>query len=144
MSVIKCQLTDKRAVIPTKNGFQSDIGYDLTCIGIYKHLSDRVTLYETAVKVSPPPGYYIEIIPRSSMSGSNYALANSIGVIDPTFRGSLKVALWKINPLIPDIEFPFTLCQIVLRKAEYTEIVQVESLDETDRGEGGFGSTNKK
>ena len=77
---IKYEIEDKRAVIPTK-AHTTDIGYDLTAIDVYKKISNKITLFETGIAVSPPTGYYIEIVPRSSISKTGYMLANSIGII---------------------------------------------------------------
>jgi dUTP pyrophosphatase len=140
---IKVVVADANAVFPTK-AHPSDIGYDLTAIGVCKKISKRITLFETGIRVSPPEGYYIEILPRSSMSKTGYMLANSVGTIDPSYTGTLKVALLKVDDSLPDIELPFTRCQLVLRKAEYSKLEEVSSLLETVRGCGGFGSSDKK
>ena len=139
---IKFVMDDKKSVVPTK-AHPSDIGYDLTAIGVYKVVSERVTLYETGIKVESPPGYYVEILPRSSISKTGYMLANSVGVIDPSYRGTLKIALIQVDCSFRPLELPFTLCQLVLRKAEYSDIKIVNSLNDTVRGDGGFGSSNK-
>lgn len=132
---------DKDAVIPTK-GHPTDIGYDLTAIKQVKMLDCQVFLFDTGIKVCPPPGYYIEIIPRSSLSKTSYVLANSVGIIDPSYRGTLMIALRKVNHAAPNIVLPFRRCQMVLRKAEYFNLCEVERLDNTERGAGGFGSTD--
>ena len=139
---IKVVVDDEKGVFPTK-AHQSDIGYDLTAIGIFKKVSSRITMFETGIRVSPPTGYYLEILPRSSLSKTGYMLANSVGTIDPDYTGTLKIALIKVDESIPDLELPFTKCQLVLRKAEYSEMVQVDTLDQTVRGDGGFGSSDK-
>lgn len=120
-----------------------DVGLDLTCLEVYKKLSDKTTLYETGIAICPPEGYYVEIVPRSSMSKSGYMMANSFGIIDRMYRGTLKVALTKIDETMPNLEFPFTLCQLVLRPAYFMNPVRVDQLTETVRGDGGFGSTDK-
>lgn len=140
---IKFVVVDERAVVPSK-AHPSDIGYDLTSIDIFKKISNRITLFETGISVSPPEGYYIEIVPRSSMSKTGYMLANSVGTIDPGYTGTLKVALIKVDPDMEDIKLPFTRCQMVLRKAEYASLARVDSLNETVRGDGGFGSSDAK
>jgi dUTP pyrophosphatase len=140
---IKVVIVDEKAVLPTK-AHPSDIGYDLTSISVSKNISKNIILFETGIKVSPPDGYYIEIIPRSSMSKTGYMLANSVGIIDPSYTGTLKIALIKVDESLPDIELPFTRCQLVLRKVEYSFIEQVNSIRDTDRGCGGFGSSDKK
>lgn len=139
---IKYVVADERAVVPRK-AHPSDIGYDITAIDISKKISNRITLFETGVAVSPPEGYYIEIVPRSSMSKTGYMLANSVGTIDPEYTGTLKVALIKVDTDMEDIKLPFTRCQMVLRKAEYATLEHVDSLTETVRADGGFGSTDK-
>ena len=139
---IRFVIDDESAVVPTK-AHPSDIGYDLTAIGVYKQISESITLFETGIRVSPPEGYYLEILPRSSMSKTGYMLANSVGTIDPTYTGTLKIALIRVDEKLPEIKLPFTRCQLVLRKAEYTEMVQVESIEKTVRGDGGFGSSDK-
>jgi len=130
------------AVIPTR-AHSTDIGYDLTVIDVYKQVSDRITLFETGIAVQPPYGYYTEILPRSSASKTGYVLANSVGVIDPTYRGTLKIAVVKVDDSLPDLVPPFTKHQLVLRKANIFDMVETKSLTETERGSGGFGSTDK-
>jgi dUTP pyrophosphatase len=134
-------LNDPRAVVPTK-GTPFSVGYDLTAISVYKKLSDKTTLYDTGVSVEPPPGYYTEILPRSSMSKTGYCLSNSVGVIDRDFTGNLLIALTRIDDSFPELTLPFTRCQLVLRKHEDFSMIPVASLSETVRGGGGFGSTD--
>jgi dUTP pyrophosphatase len=131
---------DEKAVVPTKAHI-NDIGYDLTCIGIFKILSSRTILYETGISVKPPEGYYLEILPRSSISKTSAVIANSVGVIDPTYRGTLKVAVKFLDDELPRFETPFCKFQLILRKTETFNLVEVESLNDTERGDGGFGST---
>jgi dUTP pyrophosphatase len=141
---IKVVVVEEKAVFPTK-AHPSDIGYDLTAISVYKNISKNIILFETGIKVSPPEGYYIEILPRSSISKTGYMLANSVGIIDPSYTGTLKIALIKVDESLPDIDLPFTKCQLVVRKVEYSFIMeQVNSIKDTVRGCGGFGSSDKK
>ena len=141
--------TCEDAVIPTK-AHESDIGYDLTLVAFEKELINvftdsgmdpRVLMYDTGIAVMPEKGYYVEIAPRSSISKTGYILANSIGIIDPDYRGSLKVALIKVDKYAPTLPLPFKGFQLIVRKAEESSIQQVDELDETVRGDGGFGST---
>ena len=139
--MIQIVKTHKDAVTPARE-HESDVGYDLTALEVYKKMGHNTWLYETGIKVKPPTGYYIEIVPRSSISKTGYMLANSVGTIDPHYRGTLKIALVKVDPEAGSLELPFCLCQIVMRKAHYGTVQIVDELDETDRGDGGFGSTN--
>jgi len=135
-------IKDSNAEIPTK-AHKTDIGYDLTAISVYKKISDKVTLFETGIVVRPPMGYYLEIIPRSSISKTGYILANSIGIIDPDYTGTLKIPLCKIDEKMPDIKLPFKRCQLVLRKAEIYDMEETEKIDVTERCDKGFGSSDK-
>lgn len=135
--------THKDAVVPSR-AYDTDIGLDLTAIEVYRHISETTTLYDTGISVVPPPGYYIEIVPRSSISKSGYMLSNSIGIIDPTFNASIKVPLTKIDLKQPNLECPFKIVQMVLRKAHYAEMKEISEIPETERGSGGFGSTDSK
>jgi dUTP pyrophosphatase len=139
------------AVMPTRAS-PSDIGYDLTIIaretiltGTWhgRIMDPEVLLYDTGISVEPDSGYYVEVVPRSSLSRSGYMLANSVGIIDPSYRGSIKVALAKIDKYAPDIPLPYKGFQLVVRKAESANFVCTDSeLSTTARGTGGFGSTN--
>jgi len=143
---IKFVKVDPRAVTPTK-GHPDDMGYDLTAIDVFKtygpaNFPDQITLFETGIAVQPPRGYYTEIYPRSSLSKTGYMLANSIGLIDPSYTGTLKIALIRLVPDLPPLKLPFVKVQLVLKKCEYGNMVEVDSLDNTIRGAGSFGSTD--
>lgn len=133
--------TSEDAVFPSKTR-ASDSGYDLTLISVWKKYGD-VVLYDTGIRVTPPFGYYFDLVPRSSISKTGYMLANGIGVIDRTYTGSIKVPLIKVDKSQPDIELPSKLVQIIPRPIIHCQAVLVDELEETERGEGGFGSTGK-
>jgi dUTP pyrophosphatase len=134
---------DPHAVIPTK-GTPHAVGYDLTAISVYKKLSDKTTLYDTGIIVQPPSGYYTEILPRSSITKTGYFLSNSVGTIDSDYRGRLLIALTRVDDGFPELTLPFTRCQLVLRRHEDYTLRQVDRLTDTERGAGGFGSTDKQ
>ena len=152
---LQIKVVDQNAVVPSKAG-PEEVGYDLTAISFIKKLNTFTFMYDTGIQVKPPPGYYVEIVPRSSIVKSGFVLANSIGVIDPTYRGTLKIVLTDVDSRTRVMQntthqsqvvgrpltCPFSMCQLVLRKLEHFLIEVVEELDETSRGEGGFGSTN--
>jgi dUTP pyrophosphatase len=140
---ILCVIKDPRAKIPTR-ATPRDIGLDLVAIDIAKTLPNGVVLFDTGLAVSPPDGYYLEILPRSSISKTGWMLANSVGTIDPEYTGNLMIALVRVVPSAPDLVPPFCCCQLVLRKAEYAGVRVVDSLASTVRGDGGFGSTGNR
>jgi deoxyuridine 5'-triphosphate nucleotidohydrolase len=133
--------TDPMAIVPHKIRM-SDVGYDLSIIKFHKQLTKTTVLYDTGIKVSVPWGWYLEIVPRSSLSKTGYSLANSIGIIESSYRGNLYVAVTKTDPDAKDLELPFRGFQLIIRKQYHADIIDCESLTVTQRGDGGFGSTS--
>lgn len=140
--VIKVLKTSDNAIIPSKTRM-SDAGYDLTIISIYKSFSSKTKLYDTGIKLDIPNGYYVEIVPRSSISKSGYILSNNIGIIDQGYKGNLYVALTKIDDEMPDLTLPFKCCQLLIKKQIYANFIETNKLlEDSNRNIGGFGSTN--
>jgi dUTP pyrophosphatase len=143
--VCKFVKTSPYAVIPQKDR-ASDVGYDLTIIEKVKNIGSKTAMYDTGIVVSPPFGFYTKIVPRSSLTKSGYILTNSMGIIDGTYRGTLKICLSKIDDKIEDLKLPFKCCQLILEKHMHyltEEIDNINDLGITARNDGGFGSTNK-
>jgi dUTP pyrophosphatase len=84
-------------------------------------------------------GYFL--FPRSSISKTPLMLANSIGLIDASYRGDIIAALRNMDASSYDIEKGTRLVQIVAPSLSKIKVELVESLNETERGSGGFGST---
>ena len=138
---VKVFKVDEDAVIPSKHR-ESDVGFDLTILKESKRFNSKTVLYDTGIKLDIPNGYYVEVVPRSSLSKSGYMLANSVGIIDQSYRGNIYVALTKVVEEANDIELPFKCCQMIIRKQVYARITEsLTELDNTERNAGGFGST---
>ena len=145
---IKVFKVDERAVVPSKSRY-SDSGYDLTIISEYKRLTTNTVIYDTGIQLEIPNGYYVEIVPRSSISRSGYILANNVGIIDQGYRGNLYVALTKINEDVPELSMPWRCCQMIVKKQVYSRLEVVSSgvaaappvIETSSRGSGAFGST---
>lgn len=132
-------LENNLAVLPTKKII--DVGYDLTVVSVAKQLTNLTTMYETYVSLNIPLGYYVELVPRSSLSKTGYMLANSVGIIDPGFTGSVKVPLIKVDPSAPDLQLPARVAQLILKQYIISDSYQTNKLVQSSRGDGGFGST---
>lgn len=130
------------AVLPSR-ALSGDAGMDLTLLSVEKVIDEYTVMYDTGIAIRPPAGFYVEIVPRSSIVKSGFTLANSVGIIDAGYRNSLKVVLKSDKPNQILSPLPNKLCQLIIRKLYEVEVVEVHQLDETDRGLGGFGSTNK-
>ena len=133
---------DKDAISPSKTNF-SDAGYDISIIKQHKVINSKTTLYDTGISLEIPEGYYVEIVPRSSIIKSGYILSNNIGIIDCGYKGNLYIALTKIADDAISIEYPFKCCQLITRKQVFSDFQEItDNSSESVRGAGGFGSTN--
>lgn len=127
------------AVPPSKSRV-SDSGYDLTLIHLARRIG-QIYLFGTGVVVSPPEGWYFDVIARSSIIKTGYLLANSVGVIDRGYRGEVLVPLLQVDPDAQPISLPARLVQLVPRPIVHFPVrIKARHL-ETARSDGGFGST---
>lgn len=131
------------AARPPTKAHASDSGYDITLIEAGRR-AGMVQFYRTGLKLQPSFGWYFDLVPRSSITKTGYIVANSVGVIDRTYVGEVLVPLIKIDPSAPDLELPARVAQIIPRPIVHAAFVEVESLDESLRGSGGFGSTGHR
>ena len=129
------------AVIPTVSNTE-DSGLDVTLIEKVVDLSRNVAIYTTGLIMRPPKGYYLMLAPRSSISKTDFSLANSIGIIDWGYSGELMAAIRKHGE--EELILPNKLVQVILMQKNDISIEIVSSFEETVRGSGGFGSTDNK
>ncbi|MAR66748.1 MAG: dUTP diphosphatase [Crocinitomicaceae bacterium] len=122
----------------TKKG---DAGIDLVAISLKKCAGFYE--YGTGLAMEIPEGYAGFVFPRSSISNTDHYLRNSVGVIDSGYRGEIKVRM--STPLLGGAEYKEgdRVAQLVIMKLPWVNLQEVEELSDTDRGEGGFGSTGK-
>lgn len=101
-------------------------------------------LVPTGIYIQLPEGYEAQIRPRSGLAVKHgISIVNSPGTIDADYRGEIRVILVNLSDedfMINDGE---RICQMVVAQYSRVEWQQVENLDETDRGAGGFGHTGK-
>lgn len=102
-------------------------------------------LIPTGICMAIPEGYNIEIRPRSGLAFNHgISVLNTPGTVDCDFRGELKVLLINFGEEDFVVERGMRIAQMVLQKVECVEWNSVESLDETFRASGGYGSTGVK
>lgn len=130
---------DEGAVPPFKARV-SDSGYDLTLIREVKRMG-VVTLYGSGLTIAPPPGWYFDVVPRSSIIKTGYIVANSVGVIDQSYRGEVMVPLIKLDPAAPELPLPARVAQLIPRPIVHMQVKAIQTVATTQRGSGGFGST---
>jgi dUTP pyrophosphatase len=101
-------------------------------------------LISTGLFIALPAGYEAQIRPRSGLAFKHgITVLNSPGTIDADYRGELKVLLVNLSNDIFEVKDGERIAQLVIAKHEQAQWQVVQSLDETNRGAGGFGSTGK-
>lgn len=102
-------------------------------------------LIPTGLFMELPVGYEAQVRPRSGLAyKKGVGVVNSPGTIDADYRGEIKVIIINFSEAELVIEDGERIAQMVIAKHERADWEQVDSLSETDRGAGGFGSTGKK
>lgn len=141
---VKIKKLNKDAQIPTYAN-PGDAGMDV--VATSKTEAGDYIEYGTGLSFEVPEGYVLLIFPRSSVSKKDLILANCVGVLDSGYRGELKFRFKRLYG-----PFGYTHCeyhvgdkigQIMIVPYPKIDFEEVESLSETERGEGGFGSTGK-
>jgi dUTP pyrophosphatase len=102
-------------------------------------------LIPTGISIEVPNGYCAKIYARSGIADKRgLAPSNGVGIIDSDYRGQVFVSLANHSEVTQYVEPGERIAQIMIEKVEPFAWVQVDELDETNRGIGGFGSTGEK
>lgn len=106
--------------------------------------SGEIAKIETGLYIEIPEGFFAAIYPRSSTGVKRQLmLANSTGIIDSDYRGEIKLFFYNFGNDIQTIKNGERLAQMVIQPYEKVQIEKVDELCESERGEGGIGSTGK-
>ena len=121
-----------------------DAGMDLTATSKW-YDDDNNVCYGTGIAMEIPKGYVGLVFPRSSNAKQDLILSNSVGVIDSGYRGEItfKFKLVDDRHLAKDYNVGDRVGQIIIMPYPKIEFVEVSELSETDRGNGGYGSSGK-
>jgi len=137
---------DPEARLPVQKTFQS-AGFDVhACLDEPVRLpAGTRALIKTGIAVAVPEGYEVQVRPRSGLAlKEGVTVLNSPGTIDADYRGEVGVILINHSQhheaVINDGE---RIAQLVVQRVPRVELFEVEDLEETARGTGGFGSTGK-
>jgi dUTP pyrophosphatase len=143
--IVNIKKIHPEAVIPSyaKSG---DAGMDLVATSIISETPSQIT-YGLGIALEIPEGFVGLVFPRSSIRKTRLQLSNSVGVIDSGYRGELQATFNKITTTIEnqknDYKVGDRVCQITIIPYPPIEFNEVNELSNTERGEGGFGSTGK-
>jgi dUTP pyrophosphatase len=120
-----------------------DLRAELTEVVFLKPLERK--LIPTGLHIELPEGFEAQIRPRSGLAFKHgISIVNSPGTIDADYRGEIKVLLVNLSDQVFEINAGDRIAQMVVAKHERVDWEQVETLNETLRGEGGYGHTGKK
>ena len=139
---LKIKLLHPDSVKP-KYAKAGDAGMDLVATKIKENTTFQIT-YGLGIAMEIPEGFVGLVFPRSSIRNTELMLSNSVGVIDSGYRGELQATFNKLNGL-DSISYNVgdRVCQIVIVPTPVVQVKIVDELSDSERGEGGFGSSGK-
>ncbi|NWV47910.1 DUT protein, partial [Daphoenositta chrysoptera] len=97
---------------------------------------------KTDIQIALPSGCYGRVAPRSGLAAKHFIDVGA-GVIDEDYRGNVGVVLFNFGKETFEVKRGDRIAQLICERIYYPELEEVEALDDTERGEGGFGSTGK-
>lgn len=142
MIKVKIKKIKDNAIIP-RYAHKGDAGVDLYSTQNYTLKPGERVLVSSGIKIAIPQGYEAQIRPKSGLA-INYGISvcNTPGTVDSSYRGEVGVIVINHGKENFKIKKGKKIAQMIFNKVEEAKFEEVEELDNTTRGEGGFGSTN--
>ncbi|XP_054988451.1 deoxyuridine 5'-triphosphate nucleotidohydrolase, mitochondrial isoform X1 [Sorex araneus] len=131
----------EHATAPTK-GSKRAAGYDLYSAYDYTVPPMEKALVKTDIQIALPSGCYGRVAPRSGLAAKHFIDVGA-GVIDEDYRGNVGVVLFNFGKETFEVKKGDRIAQLICERIFYPEIEEVQVLEDTERGSGGFGSTGK-
>ncbi|XP_029808301.1 deoxyuridine 5'-triphosphate nucleotidohydrolase, mitochondrial isoform X1 [Suricata suricatta] len=131
----------EHATAPTKGSARA-AGYDLYSAYDYTVPPMEKALVKTDIQIALPSGCYGRVAPRSGLASKHFIDVGA-GVIDEDYRGNVGVVLFNFGKEKFEVKKGDRIAQLICERIFYPEIEEVQVLDDTERGSGGFGSTGK-
>ena len=140
--VLRVRRLDRGLPLPVR-AHATDAGIDLHAAHDCELAPGHRDLVGTGVAVAVPAGYVGLVHPRSGLAArAGLSIVNAPGTVDAGYRGEIKVNLDNLDPTEPvRIGRGDRIAQLLVQRVELWDVVEVDELGETDRGEGGHGST---
>ena len=138
---LKIKLLDAMAAVPVY-AHADDACFDLVAVESVCLASGRPTLIRTGIAVDVPLGWVMLIFGRSGMALQSTSLSNCVGVVDPGYHGEIKVMLTASGTSRTVIAGD-RIAQAMLIERPKVSFDAVTDFDESERGQGGFGSTGQ-
>ena len=137
---VKIKKLNENAVIP-RYAHSTDAGLDLVAVSKRKD-NDGNFVYGTGLAFEIPDGFVGLVFPRSSVAARRMTMANCVGVIDSGYRGEVT-AKFMPHLFAKPYDNGDRVAQMIIMPYPHVEFVEVDELSESDRGDGGYGSTGK-
>ncbi|XP_074150532.1 deoxyuridine 5'-triphosphate nucleotidohydrolase, mitochondrial isoform X1 [Sminthopsis crassicaudata] len=131
----------EHATAPSKGSARA-AGYDLYSAYDYTIPAMEKALVKTDIQISLPPGCYGRVAPRSGLAAKHFIDVGA-GVIDEDYRGNVGVVLFNFGKETFEVKKGDRIAQLICERVFYPELEEVQGLDDTERGAGGFGSTGQ-
>ncbi|XP_069101796.1 deoxyuridine 5'-triphosphate nucleotidohydrolase, mitochondrial-like [Argopecten irradians] len=132
----------ENAFTPTR-GSKLAAGYDLYSAYDYTIPARQKQIVKTDIQIALPDGCYGRVAPRSGLAAKHF-IDIGAGVIDQDYRGNVGVVMFNHAEKEFKVNKGDRIAQLVCERIYIPELEEAESLDDTDRGSGGFGSTGQK
>lgn len=132
-------MLDEGAILPTR-AHDQDAGLDLYSREEQIILPGESAVFDTGVHIAFPVGTFGQLFSKSGLN-VNYNIVSCGGTIDEGYTGSIRVKLYNLGDKPYMIRKGQKICQLVIMPCLKPELEVVDSLEETERGENGFGST---
>ena len=139
---VRFKKLEECASIPTK-AHPTDAGFDLVCTSYNVDQENGIVTFHTAIAVALPKGYFALLCPRSSVYKYPLQMANGIGIIDQGYHGELIFKYRIIGKLTKCMAPGEKVGQLVILPLPDMGMEEVHEFEETERGEGGFGSSGR-
>lgn len=141
-NMLQVKLLSENATLPTK-GSPLSAGFDLSSAQDVTIKTGSRGLVKLDISIACPPGTYARIAPRSGLAVKK-GIDVGAGVVDADYRGPVGVVLFNFGDEDFEVKVGDRVAQLILEQVSMVDAVQVTELNDTVRGEGGFGSTGVK
>ena len=138
---VKIKRLSENAKLPTK-AHPTDAGYDLYAASSYIDKNLNI-VFGTGVAVEIPDGYVGLVFPRSSISNTAIMLRNAVGVIDSGYRGEITAKFARVTGAFETYRVGDRIAQLIIMPYPEITFEEVDELSDSDRGEGGYGSSGR-
>lgn len=144
------EASDNKSIFPFKK-HNTDFCYDAVAVSceeiapnVYKYgLGISAQIIRDKDDEGAPFRLSIDLRPRSSVYKTGMILSNSVGTIDEGYTGEISAIMYHVLPDMPKYDIGDRICQLKIGVTSQIEFIEVDSLDKTARGDGGYGSTGE-